>query len=96
MNLEEDLINIDGEGEMLVDRWAVDQNEFARKKKTSRKSTRTARRRTKKTTYHKRWICLFHQDEEHKKRIQKHRKTYKPMTEEEAKTGCGPVIVSPG
>lgn len=89
---EDDLINIDGEGEILAQRWAVDQNEF--KKKTKKKKPHQQQPHQQKYQQQASnikplktndgFVYVLPRLQERKKRVQKYMKNCSAMSKVEA------------
>ena len=79
----ENLLNIEGEGEVLTERWAVDQNEFKKTKKFNNKTSNYQKNQAqniKLLTTESGFVYVLPKLSERKKRIQKYMKNCQAMS----------------
>eukprot|EP00111_Clytia_hemisphaerica_P020747 TCONS_00061186-protein len=90
-----DLLNIEGEGEVLADRWAVDQNEFSKTKKKNRQTPPMSKYgqpkpQMRQLTTKDGFVFVLPKKSERKKRIRANMKKYSAMSRLEAEAVTDP------
>ena len=89
-NGEDLLLNIEGEGEVLAARWAVDQNEFKKKTRIKSKNNKNQHQyhpqpqQIKQLTTVDGFVYVLPKRNERKKRIQRYTRNVQPMSATEA------------